>query len=465
MASPSSFSEQKSVSIVENRKRRIPHDTAHDSPPVKRIKSTSAALVTSNFPPEFWDNLSRVWLTPRALREKDRRNDAQSPAIASIAARATPISLARFARRGGPDLRHLRGYPEPKHAARMSSNRSSIPSDRRTLSTKATSVSSRAKRSSAYDKDFEQNLIDHNIYPKGYEYPNDNSIPEPSNLDDIVEALAAPRASLSPSQFPRSRFKTFALANDRVISEGKVMSGILPTICGTADIPNEGNLAFTNLDSMTDGTTVDAVPDSYDGSLPRDINKRVRQELNKAIIPTGHGRAPVAPNFFIEAKAPRGGADVAKRQACLDGAIGARAMHSLQSYGADMPTYDDNAHTFSLTYHAGTGTLQLYAHHVTGPTHENERPEYHMTPLRGFTLTDTRETFIAGATAFRNARDLARRQRETLIRKANARASQTLEVATEEHISLTGRAESTSCWELCRTSSLGQTRTNSVHPA
>ncbi|KAK8142574.1 hypothetical protein G3M48_008555 [Beauveria asiatica] len=435
MASPSSFSEQKSVSIVENRKRRIPHDTAHDSPPVKRIKSTSAALVTSNFPPEFWDNLSRVWLTPRALREKDRRNNAQSPAIASVAARATPTSLARFARRGGPDLRHLRGYPEPKHAARMSSNRSSIPSDRRTLSTKATSVSSRAKRSSAYDKDFEQNLIDHNIYPKGYEYPDDNSIPEPSNLDDIVEALAAPRASLSPSQFPRSRFKTFALANDRVISEGKVMSGILPTICGTADIPNEGNLAFTNLDSITDGTTVDAVPDSYDGSLPRDINKRVRQELNKAIIPTSHGRAPVAPNFFIEAKAPRGGADVAKRQACLDGAIGARAMHSLQSYGADMPTYDDNAHTFSSTYHAGTGTLQLYAHHVTGPTHENERPEYHMTPLRGFTLTDTRETFIAGATAFRNARDLARRQRETLIRKANARASQTLEVATEEHIS------------------------------
>lgn len=307
----------------------------------------------------------------------------------------------------------------------MSSNRSSTPSNRRTPSTKATSVSSRAKRSSAYDKDFEQNLIDHNIYPKGYEYPDDDSIPEPNNLDDIVEALAAPRASLSPSQFPRSKFKSFALANDRVISEGKVMSGILPTICGSADIPNEGNLAFTNLDSITDGTTVDAVPDLYDGSLPKDINKRVRQELNKTIVPTSHGRAPVAPNFFIEAKAPRGGADVAKRQACLDGAIGARAMHSLQNYGEDAPIYDGNAHTFSSTYHAGTGTLQLYAHHVTGPTAIEERPGYHMTQLKAYALTSDNEAFVNGATALRNARDLAQRQREAFIRSANAWASQT----------------------------------------
>ncbi|TQV90119.1 hypothetical protein IF1G_11228 [Cordyceps javanica] len=360
MASPSSISDQESVSNVQYRKRRNTYDTTQDSPPTKRIKSTSAARIASNFPPQFWDNLSKVWLTPRALREKDRRNGAQpSVATAPTPITLTPTTLARFARRGGPDLRHLRGYPEPKHTVRMSSDRASASSSRRTQSTKATSVTSKAKRSSAYDKDFEQNLIDHNIYPKGYEYPDNDSIPEPSNMDAIVEALAAPRASLSPSQFPRSRFKTFALANDRVISEGKVMSGILPTICGSADIPNEGNLAFTNLDSITDGTTVDAVPDLYDGSLPKDVNKRVRQELNKTIIPTSHGRAPLAPNFFIEAKAPRGGADVAKRQACLDGAIGARAMHSLQNYGEDAPVYDGNAHAFSSTYHAGTGTLQF----------------------------------------------------------------------------------------------------------
>ncbi|KGQ09554.1 hypothetical protein BBAD15_g5105 [Beauveria bassiana D1-5] len=432
MSSPSSVSEKQPGLNLQNRKRSKLYDITQDSPPAKRIKSTSAVRVASNFPPKFWDSLSKVWLTPRALREKDRRKGAQHPATVS-AASVTPTTLARFARRGGPDLGHLRGYPEPKDTARMSSNRSSAPSSRRTQSTKATTVSSKAKRSSAYDKDFEQNLIDHKIFPKGYEYSDDDLIPEPSNLDDIVEALAAPRASLSPSQFPRSRFKTFALANDRVISEGKVMSGILPMICGNADIPNEGNLAFTNLDSITDGTTVDAVPDLYDGSLPKDINKKVRQELNKKIIPTSHGRAPVVPNFFVEAKAPRGGADVAKRQACLDGAIGARAMHHLQSYGEDVLAYDGNAHTFSSTYHAGTGTLQLYAHHVTGPATEGERPEYHMTQLDGWQMTGNISTFRRGATAFRNARDLACRQRQSFIKEANTRASQLKDVATKQH--------------------------------
>ncbi|KAJ3499414.1 hypothetical protein NLG97_g349 [Lecanicillium saksenae] len=374
MASSSSISEQQSVSNVQNRKRRNTYDTTHDSPPAKRIKSISAARITSNFPPQFWDKLSKVWLTPRALREKDRRNGIQPPAIASAVVRATPTSLARFARRGGPDLRHLRGYPEPKHAARMSSNRSSTPSNRRTPSTKATSVSSRAKRSSAYDKDFEQNLIDHDIYPEGFEHTDGRSTPEPNNLDDIVEGLAHPRASLSPSQFSVSAFKSFRVANSRVISEGKVMADILPTIRGNSEIPNEGNLPFANLESITNGTTVDAVPDWYDGSHVKEISKT--------------------------------------------------------TYGEEKQSYDGNAHAFSATYH--DGTLKMYTHHVSAPTAEGGQPEYHMTQLRTFGMTDTRETFIAGATAIRNARDLAQKSRETVIRAANARASQIVQVGGTE---------------------------------
>lgn len=132
----------------------------------------------------------------------------------------------------------------------------------------------------------------------------------------------------------------------------------------------------------------------------------------------------MVPNFFIEAKAPRGGADVAKRQACLNGAVGARAMHRLQNFGEDVPVYDGNAHTFSSTYHAGTGTLQLYAHHATGPTAEEEQPEYHMTQINSWGMTDNVDTFRRGATAFRNARDLAQQRRETFIKAANARVAQ-----------------------------------------
>ncbi|OAR00666.1 hypothetical protein LLEC1_07337, partial [Akanthomyces lecanii] len=418
MSSPSSISDQVPVSNVQKRKRRNTYDTTEDSPPAKRIKSTSATREASNFPPQFWDNLSKVWLTPRALREKDRRNGGQPRvATSTTPVTVTPTTLARFARRGGPDLRHLRGYPESKHTVRMSPDRASASSSRRTRSTKATTVPSKAKRSSAYDKDFEQNLIDHGIYPEGFEHTDGRSTPEPKNLDDIVRDIAHPRASLSPSQFSASAFKSFKLANSRVISEGKVMADILPILRGNTDIPNEGNLPFTNLVSITNGMNVDAVPDLYDGSHAKDISKAVRQNLCETIIPTSHARAPVAPNFFVEAKAPRGGADVAKRQACLDGALGARAMHSLRTYGEEEPSYDGNAHTFSSTYH--DGTLKMYAHHVTGPT-----PEYHMTQIDSWGVSGNIDTFRRGATALRNARDLARRQRGTLIQAANARSSE-----------------------------------------
>ncbi|KAM3473738.1 hypothetical protein MY8738_008244 [Beauveria namnaoensis] len=145
------------MSALQNRKRPNPDGTAQDSPPTKRIKSDSAVQVASNFPPEFWDSLSKVWLTPRALREKDRRNSLRSPAAPIIKTAAT---LARFARRGGPDLGHLRGYPEPEHTAEMNPNRSSVPSTRRTKSTNATNGPPKVKRSSAYDRDFEQKLVD-----------------------------------------------------------------------------------------------------------------------------------------------------------------------------------------------------------------------------------------------------------------------------------------------------------------
>lgn len=74
----------------------------------------------------FWDTLSKVWLTPRALREFDRRNTAQSLEqkyisdwepwsrkrsfvdISGLSAVALK-ELKRFARRGGPDLVDVRG--------------------------------------------------------------------------------------------------------------------------------------------------------------------------------------------------------------------------------------------------------------------------------------------------------------------------------------------------------------------
>ncbi len=91
----------------------------------------------------FWDNLSKIWLTKRALRELDRRNTQSAPspprpsyqrrphrpvtrrALAELKNNCRPTQSAadflchcaprclkdikRFARHGGPDLSDLRG--------------------------------------------------------------------------------------------------------------------------------------------------------------------------------------------------------------------------------------------------------------------------------------------------------------------------------------------------------------------
>ncbi|KAK0701547.1 hypothetical protein B0T21DRAFT_417097 [Apiosordaria backusii] len=292
------------------------------------------------------------------------------------------------------------------------------------------------KPSSAYDDNFEQHMIDNGIYLEGYDYPAGRLTPEPENVDQLRSELLAARASLSPSRFHDSAFRNFKKKN-KTSSEGTVMRNVIPIIAGNSEIPNGGHLPFTNLESMTGGATVKAVPDFFDGARLGDIDKVIRDDLSHVIIPTKHADVPVVPNFVLVAKAPRGGADVALRQALHDGAIGARAMHALQNYSAGKPAFDGKAHTISSTYHAGTGTLQLYAHHITAPTASGGQPEYHMTQIKAFALTSDRETFVQGATAFRNARDSAQRHRDSFIQAANAKARRTIPgsqaVNTEEY--------------------------------
>ncbi|KAK4184037.1 hypothetical protein QBC35DRAFT_525769 [Podospora australis] len=374
----------------QNRKRPRADDLPQEHRPGKKIRSEGSSKRSSNFSPEFWDNLSKVWLTPRALRELDRRNDAQPTSKPPAPAVYTKY-LARFARHGGPDLRHLRG---------------------------ATTISRKSGKSSAYGPEFETHLADHNIHIN-------NRKSKPKNLKDGYTQLAPERPSLSPSRFGESDFEDFQRRDEEATFENDVMTTVIPIICGDADIPSRQNVLFTELTPVT-STYEDVVrpkPDLFDGAHIGDLDGKVRDpngDMHPLIIPTKHASVPVAPNFFLEAKAPKGAADVLKRQACYDGAYGARAMHALQNYGEEEPAYDGNAYTYSSTYHAGT--LKLYAHHATTPTDPEGRPEYHMTQVKAYALTSDRETCVQGIGAFRNARDLAQRHRNMFIRQANGKA-------------------------------------------
>lgn len=311
-------------------------------------------------------------------------------------------------------------YPNPEVSTpEMSSSRSATSRSRNSNSTRATTVANRSGRSLAYGKEFEQHLNDYNIYLAGHDYRDDVSTPEPQGSNLRLE-LMVERVSLSPSRFPSFAFREFKKKNARAEFESDIVKNVIPVLCGDANIPNQQNILFTELDVITDNNAVKPKPDFFDGALLQELSRSVRDDpdLRRLIIPTKHRGVPVAPNFFLEIKGPDGNAAVAQRQACYDGAYGARAMHALQNYGRTLPVFDGNAYTFSSTYHANTGTLQLYAHHVTAPTTEGGRPEYHMTQLRSFSMTDTRETYVEGAAAFRNARLVAKRRRDAIIEAA-----------------------------------------------
>ncbi|KKZ68681.1 hypothetical protein EMCG_05716 [[Emmonsia] crescens] len=148
------------------------------------------------------------------------------------------------------------------------------------------------------------------------------------------------------------------------------------------------------------GTLAKAKPDHFYGARPEQLNHQICEKLSDQIIPSTQNDLPITPNFFLEAKGPDG---------------------SLASYQHDEPVFDNNAYTVTSTYHGSQ--LKLYTTHPTAPRDSDDRPEYIMTQLKGYSMTD-HETFLKGASAYRNARDWAKEQRDKAIQRANERFSE-----------------------------------------
>lgn len=430
-------------------------DPIQDPVPSNKSKSSGTVHRPSNFPPEFYDKLSRVWPTRRALRELDRRNKnlplskptarPRLPRSSKVATLAKQFgsNLSSVAAAGGLDLSDLRGYQSPTSSA-MASPSVSSSSSQKTRSTKATTLSSKSKRSSAYDANFEQHCIDYQIYPPFHKFADGRRPLKPANLDEIQQALRVPRGSLSPSVVPETAFEDFQIKNTTK-SEGAMMRSVVPIVTGDLDIPNEGHLPFTNLELMTENTTAIPVPDFFDGVLPGAVDRQVREDLNKIIVPTKHANTPIAANLFLEAKGPAGTGDVAKGQAIQDGATGTRLIFALQNYRLKTPIYDGNAYTFSATL--VDGQVKLNAHHLTAPAIPGQRPEYWTTQLKAYALTSDDEVWSEGIGAFRNMRVLAKGYRDRFINIANTRAREQNQdtLTTEEHDQASSPADYFDC--------------------
>ena len=308
----------------------------------------------------------------------------------------------------------------------MSSSRSSSArrsrGSRSSLITKSTANTTTTKSTGPYDRAFEQNLVDARVYPHAYRYPDGQLPPKPRNWEEINERLAQSRPSLSPSKFSEANHEEFVQSDAHAFKEKQITATVIPIIEGYVRDAKcvSGGVAFTNLDHLTDGTLKPGNPDLYYGARPEQIERRIRTKLSNQIQPTTQDDSPVVPNFFLAAKGPDGSGAVAKRQACYDGALGARGMHSLQSYGQDGLNYDNNAYTITSSY--SDGQLKMYTSHPIQPTSTRGETGYVMSQIKGWSITSDSETFRQGAGAFRNARDWAKEQRDKAIHLANASA-------------------------------------------
>jgi hypothetical protein len=293
-------------------------------------------------------------------------------------------------------------------------------------------MSSKGNRKiSAYHPGFERHLIKNGVYPIGYQHLDDRSMVKPENWNEIQQRLLQPRPSLSRSQFSDGAFQDFSHRVDQVTDGPGVTARAFPILEGDSDMPSGRKKPFGNLVALTDGTIVNAQPDIYYGARPDQPNESVHKGLNSYIIPTTDDKAPILPNNFAELMGPDGTWAVAKRQACYDGAIGARAMQHLQSYEQPEPVYENNANTIISAFDGDF--LQMYTTHPTEPTNPGGKPEYHMNRLRSWAMTGNPETFRQGATAYRNARDWAKERRDEFIEAANGRATSLPQDSAKRH--------------------------------
>ena len=255
----------------------------------------------------------------------------------------------------------------------------------------------RSRSTGAYDPNFRQRMINDRIYHFGYKYPDSRVPPKPQNWNEIQQILAVRRQSVSSSTYAEELYDKFAQTDAEVTSEDDVMGKVIPMIQST-DTNFTGNVPFNNLADMMRGKGHKAKPDRFYGARPEQLHLDVRDKLQALVIPALQSR-PIAPNFFVEVKSYDGSDTVLLNQACFAGAVGARGIHSLQTYGEQTPKYDNNAYTLSATYRSGQ--LKIYSHHVSQPNGPGTQPEYYMHQLYAWALTASKETLIQGITAFR----------------------------------------------------------------
>lgn len=240
-----------------------------------------------------------------------------------------------------------------------------------------------SRRTGPYDANYEIKLTQVGVF-QTEETDEKGDCVVPENYEEIIARLDKPRPSLTPSRFTETDFRNFRQQAERSSTESSTLRQVISKIEGqSSQFRSLNDLPFNNLE-LFDPTITTTKPDHYDGAQPHTIDYRVRNDIDRHIVPHTNASRPVVPNFFLEDKGPGGRGDVAKLQAAHNGAVGARAMMSLQGYPSGVPQYDRNVYTVTSTY--VDGKLKMYTTHATAPRTRDGPPSYYTTPLDSFAM-------------------------------------------------------------------------------
>jgi hypothetical protein len=138
-----------------------------------------------------------------------------------------------------------------------------------------------SKRSSPYDANFEQDLIQVKTYLYGYEYPDGSVPPLGGNYEGTNQRLAQYRASLSPSRFSDGDRQKFLRKDAKARNEPDIRTEVLPALLDAMGTSGgaQKDILFTNIDPLTNSIT-QAKPDYYCGAQPEQLDPGVYEELS-----------------------------------------------------------------------------------------------------------------------------------------------------------------------------------------
>ena len=383
----------------------------------------------------FWNNLSRQWLTHRALQKFDRRTIWSAASVSPHRTDKKNIDftkLKRFVRQDESSLDDIRDVSSIQFFSDSSSDRIQYSNFEASVSSSSTMNFSQSdfrkrakiekesntfftmRKSSAYNRDFEQHFNDHDIY-------KNNRAQKPSNWAEINKRLAQSRSSLFSSQFIEVAFEAFQQINEDALIENKVMSKVFSIIVDTTDISLQKNLSFENLKDLTNDFITKIQPDFYDESRSVDLDKRIQEELGPYIVSSTNTVSSCVLNFYTKRKDLNDNTTVCKNQALYDDALRVRKIHELQSYVDSETTYNNNAYTITSTYHDDSSDLTIYSTHSTSFKDSQNSIEYCMTQFKEWKMTNISKPFRQEAIALRNARNWAKEKREELIIATNGK--------------------------------------------